>query len=205
MPRFWPPCLPINCPESAGHDACHQPRHRPWPTGCACKRYRMRRLATIVASSPLLYKAMQFIGAAYLIYVGVRFLAASSKIFLRAAPGRATSPSLLAPFRQGDLQSAESDVAFLYARDTSAAFRRIAGPAILHPRSDDESHRAAGPWCGGPHLRHIQQLVVAQQCLCGVAAAHCGQHHDRAWHTVAAFSSRARPSPMIRTGWSTSG
>ncbi|AEG09157.1 LysE family translocator [Sinorhizobium meliloti] len=58
-------------------------------------------LATVVASSPLLYKAMQFIGAAYLIYVGVRFLTAGSKTFLREAAGRATSPSLLGPFRQG--------------------------------------------------------------------------------------------------------
>ncbi|WP_027998498.1 LysE family translocator [Sinorhizobium arboris] len=58
-------------------------------------------LATVVASSPLLYKAMQFIGAAYLIYAGIRFLTAGSKTLLHEARGRAMSASLLGPFRQG--------------------------------------------------------------------------------------------------------
>ncbi|MCA1369612.1 LysE family translocator [Bradyrhizobium sp. BRP14] len=57
-------------------------------------------LAAVVVSSPLLYKAMQWIGAVYLIYVGIRFLAADQET-VRDVQGYAASTSLAGPFRQG--------------------------------------------------------------------------------------------------------
>ncbi|WP_244564012.1 LysE family translocator [Ensifer aridi] len=57
-------------------------------------------LATVVVSSPLLYKAMQWMGAVYLIYVGIRFLAARRET-VRDVQGYAASTSLAGPFRQG--------------------------------------------------------------------------------------------------------
>ncbi len=57
-------------------------------------------LATVVVSSPLLYKAMQWIGAVYLIYVGIRFLAADQET-VRDVQDYAASTSLAGPFRQG--------------------------------------------------------------------------------------------------------
>jgi len=57
-------------------------------------------LATVVVSSPLLYKAMQWIGAFYLIYVGIRFLAARRET-VRDVKDYAASTSLAGPFRQG--------------------------------------------------------------------------------------------------------
>jgi threonine/homoserine/homoserine lactone efflux protein len=58
-------------------------------------------LATVVTSSPLIYKAMQWIGAAYLIYVGIRFLAADRETVVQDVQGYAASMSLAGPFRQG--------------------------------------------------------------------------------------------------------
>ncbi|WP_245269702.1 LysE family translocator [Ensifer sp. WSM1721] len=57
-------------------------------------------LATVVVSSPLLYKAMQWVGAAYLIYVGIRFLVARRET-VRNVQDYAASTSLVGPFRQG--------------------------------------------------------------------------------------------------------
>lgn len=58
-------------------------------------------LATVVTSSPLLYKTMQLIGAVYLVYVGIRFLAAGSETVCDHKRACATSASLVEPFRQG--------------------------------------------------------------------------------------------------------
>lgn len=58
-------------------------------------------LATIVVSSPSLYKAIQWIGAAYLIYVGIRFLAAGSESVVAKEQDRTAPASLAGPFRQG--------------------------------------------------------------------------------------------------------
>ncbi|WP_437409383.1 LysE family translocator [Sinorhizobium meliloti] len=55
-------------------------------------------LATVVLSSPPLYKAMQLIGAAYLIYVGFRFLAAGET---GKEQDYLASASLVGAFRQG--------------------------------------------------------------------------------------------------------
>lgn len=55
-------------------------------------------LATVILSSPLLYKALQLIGAAYLIYVGIRFLAAGDT---GKNQDCVASASLFGAFRQG--------------------------------------------------------------------------------------------------------
>ncbi|MEZ2126262.1 MULTISPECIES: LysE family translocator [unclassified Sinorhizobium] len=58
-------------------------------------------LATVVVSSPLLYKAMQAIGAVYLIYVGMRFLFADGETRSGTAQSHARSGSLVGPFKHG--------------------------------------------------------------------------------------------------------
>ena len=55
-------------------------------------------LATIVLSSPPLYKALQLIGAAYLIYLGIRFLAAGE---IGKEQDHGESASLVGAFGQG--------------------------------------------------------------------------------------------------------
>ncbi|MCA1439347.1 LysE family translocator [Ensifer sp. IC4062] len=81
-------------------------------------------LATIVVSSPPLYKAMQLIGAAYLIYVGVRFLAAGRKS-VDATMQRSASVSLAGPFRQGMVCN--------LTNPTALSFMLAILPQFVHP------------------------------------------------------------------------
>ncbi|WP_180980721.1 LysE family translocator [Sinorhizobium sp. M4_45] len=80
--------------------------------------------ATVILSSPPLYKALQLIGAAYLIYVGIRFLAAvdtgKNQDCVASAP-------LLGAFRQGMICNLTNPAAL--------SFMLAILPQFVHPSS----------------------------------------------------------------------
>jgi threonine/homoserine/homoserine lactone efflux protein len=57
-------------------------------------------LASLVTSTPVLYKGLQFAGAAYIIYIGVKFLLARPILPTEAAP-KGSRASAAGAFRQG--------------------------------------------------------------------------------------------------------
>lgn len=65
-------------------------------------------LAALLAASPLAFTALKWAGAAYLLYLGVRMLAAPRTAALSApmAPAGARDAGLAAPFRRGLLTNA---------------------------------------------------------------------------------------------------
>ncbi|KKX27882.1 LysE family translocator [Rhizobium sp. LC145] len=82
-------------------------------------------LATVIISSPPLYKAMQLIGAAYLIYLGIRFLAAGGKTASGDMQDRVGSPSLAGSFRQGVICN--------LTNPTALSFMLAVLPQFVHP------------------------------------------------------------------------
>ena len=82
-------------------------------------------LATVIMSSPPLYKAMQLIGAAYLIYLGIRFLAAGGETAAGDMQDRVGPPSLAGSFRQGGICN--------LTNPTALSFMLAVLPQVVHP------------------------------------------------------------------------
>ncbi|OHV82008.1 LysE family translocator [Rhizobium sp. LCM 4573] len=82
-------------------------------------------LATVIMSSPPLYKAMQVIGAAYLIYLGIRFLTAGGETAVGDMRDRAGPPSLAGSFRQGVICN--------LTNPTALSFMLAVLPQFVHP------------------------------------------------------------------------
>lgn len=82
-------------------------------------------LATVIMSSPPLYKAMQLIGAAYLIYLGIRFLAAGGETAAGDMQDRVGPPSLAGSFRQGVICN--------LTNPTALSFMLAVLPQFVHP------------------------------------------------------------------------
>jgi threonine/homoserine/homoserine lactone efflux protein len=82
-------------------------------------------LASLVTSSPFLYRALQLTGAAYLIFVGAKFLLASRRSQKEAAVGPAADTGLVSAFRQGLICN--------LTNPTTLAFMLAILPQFVHP------------------------------------------------------------------------
>jgi threonine/homoserine/homoserine lactone efflux protein len=84
-------------------------------------------LASLVTSSPALYAMLQFLGAGYLIYIGLKFLLAGKKGPGPAGMERESGAGLAGAFRQGMICN--------LTNPTALAFMLAILPQFVHPSS----------------------------------------------------------------------